>query len=120
MPNPLAAAVAAAIEKQAAGNRTVAVSATESELLQTRLAKSPRTMLAITPVTAGVTVYLSLGEQAAATNQGIPLSPNQPFVQSANNLQEALQTVWQGPVRVIATGAGSVAVTEMFFQENNP
>ena len=120
MPLALADAVAQAIENQAAGNSTKSVSGTESELLQTRLAKSPRMMLAITPVTAGVTIYLSLGEQAAALNQGIPLSPNQPFVQSANNVQEALQTVWQGPIHVIATGAGSVAVTEQLYQENNP
>lgn len=110
--------VNAAIAAQDAGNKSVSVTGTEGELLQTRQSKTPRMMLSITPVTAGVTLFISLGEQTAALNTGQPLTANQPFTQSANSLTEALQSVWQGSIRQIATGAGTVAIVEEFWNGN--
>ena len=104
------------LAQQSANNTSASVSGTDAEILPTRLGKSLRIGLTITPLTAGVTVNVSLGDSPATTTKGFQLQPGQVFNQSANNAQEATQTVWQGPVHAIATGAGTVAIVEQFVQ----
>lgn len=105
--------------EQYARNTAVSVSGTDVELTPTRLGRTLRTAIILTPVTAGVIVNISLGDNPAVIDQGIRLIQGQPFTQSANNAEEAKQTVWQGAIHAIASGAGSVAITEQFTTYDN-
>lgn len=97
-------------EIDATQNTSASVSGTEGEIIQSRLGKKRRTALVVTPVTAGVVVYLSLGDQIAALDKGIVLLTNQPMQDSDNGDYKC----YQGAVRAIASGNGTVAITEKF------
>lgn len=101
--------------QQAANNTSASVSGTSATILQSRLGRSLRVGLVITPLTAGVTVNVALSELPATTTTGFQLQPGQVLSQSANNALEAAQVVWQGSVQAIASGAGTVAIVEQFL-----
>lgn len=90
--------------------RTVSVSGTAAELSSSRLGLQRRTFFSIIPLTAGVTVTISFGDQTAVALQGISLIQNQPFSMSDSEEFKC----WQGAIQVVASGAGNVAVTEIF------
>jgi hypothetical protein len=92
----------------------VAVSGTDVEISPTRVGRSPRVAFQLIPTTAAVTVSYALGGSPAVLNAGLTATQLQPIGQSANNVAEALQVVWQGPIHAIASGAGNVAVFEQF------
>lgn len=100
----------ATVEQQYARNAAVSVSGTSTELCATRLGRSRRVALVLTPLTAGVTVSISFGDQAAILNQGMILNQSQPYAEADS---EGFNC-WQGAIQAIASGAGSVAVLERY------
>lgn len=94
--------------------RSVSVSSTSTELSATRLNKTRRTQIVVTPLTGGVTVYLvkAPAGAAAAVNTGIVLSANQTFVEA----DDAGFRSWQGAYQIVASGNGTVAVSEVFLR----
>jgi len=98
-------------EIDATQNTFYSVTTSDTEALPTRLGKKRRTALVLTPTSAGVTVYVSLGDTPAAVGTGIPLQANQPFADSDSG---DTYKCWQGAVRVIGSGAGNLAITEKF------
>lgn len=91
-------------------SRSVSVSGTEGELSPSRLGRKRRMQIVITPITAGVTIYVSKGDDAAAANKGIVLTANQSFVEADDQGFRS----YQGQYRVVASGAGTVSVIEVF------
>jgi len=89
----------------------LSVSGTASVVSPTRLGKAKRSFFSLIPITAGVTVTLVLGDSAPAVNQGIVLIQNQFFLQSLDTNGKG---VYQGNIQAIASGAGQVAVVELF------
>lgn len=90
--------------------RTVSVSTTSTELSPTRLGRTRRTSFLIVPLTAGVTVTITKGEQDAVANQGYVLTQNQPYVEATS---EGF-LCYQGALQVVASSAGSVSIVEVF------
>lgn len=90
-------------------NTSITVSGTSGQILASA-ANYRRTAFAIIALTAGVTVTIAKGDVAAVANNGIVLAANQSYVESTS--QEFL--CWQGAIQVVASGAGSVALSEMF------
>lgn len=89
----------------------LAVSGTQTTLSASRLGKSRRTFLSIIPLTAGVEVTISFGEQDAIINAGLVLKQSQPFIQSLDVNERG---VYQGEIKAIASNIGQVAFVEMF------
>ena len=87
-------------------NTATAVSGTSTEVLPARWGK--RSAFSITCVTAGVRISIFKGEDPAVLDQGLTKQTFDPFVEST----DAGFQCWQGPIQVIASGAGSVAVSE--------
>lgn len=90
----------------------VTVGASEVVLSPSRLGRSHRIFFSLVPITPGVTATLCFGEGAAAANMGVPLNPNQPFVDCAGDSYMP----YQGALKVVASGAGQVAFVERFEQ----
>jgi hypothetical protein len=105
----------AAVLNQGANQQSIAVTTSDVELLPTRIGRTPRMMLVITPTTSGATLSLSLGDTPAAAATGIQLTAGQPFIQSANTVQEAIQSVWQGAVHSLASANTTVATMEQYY-----
>ena len=101
-------------EIELASPQLLSVSGTASTLSATRLGRAKRTFFSIIPVTAGVTVTIVFGEQIAVVNAGVPVGNGQAFTQS---LDSNGRGVFQGAIQAIASGAGSVALTETFEVE---
>jgi hypothetical protein len=92
----------------------VAVSGTDVELSPSRAGKKARIAFSLTPTTAGTVVSFAFSNSAAVLNSGVVLVANQPYVESANTVEDAYRIVWQGPIHAIASAAGNVAVMERF------
>lgn len=98
---------------QAVRNETVSVSGTSVPIMSLVPSGAIRTQFAIIPLSAGVTVTIAKGDQAAVANAGIVLIQNQPYVEAT----DGGYICWQGPVQIVASGAGSVAVMESWVQQ---
>lgn len=98
-------------EVEASAPRIVAVSSTPIILSSDRIGDTRRTSLTITPTTAGVTVTVTMGEvEQCAANVGDPLSAGQVW-----GVTDSLGSpCWQGTVCVVASGPGSISVSETF------
>lgn len=96
--------------QQATKNTSVSVSTSSAEALQNRAdqADTRRTMFSITALTGSVTVTVAKGDVPAVANQGIVLTQNQTYLES----NDAGFPCWQGAVQVIASGSGTIAVSE--------
>lgn len=91
--------------------QTVAVTATAKILSYSRLGRTRRTSICITPLTAGVTVTVVEGEiDQCVANAGYVLQQYQPFLDS----DQSGAKCWQGAVCVVASGAGNISVSEIF------
>lgn len=90
--------------------RTVSVNVTSVELTPSRLAKNRRKQLIVTNLTAGVTVTITKGDGDAVANNGIVLSQNQSYIEAT----DSGFACYQGPYQVVASGAGTVAISEDF------
>lgn len=88
-------------------NSSVSVTTTSVRVL---IANQGRKALYIGNLTAGVTVTIQKGETAAIQNEGIVLSQGQNWFESNGENFEC----WKGEIQVIASGAGTIAVSEMF------
>jgi len=94
----------------------LSVGATEVTLSATRLGRSRRSFFSIIPLTPGMSVTISYGEQTAVLNAGIPLIQNQPLFASLTGTNPAMpcEGVYQGEIKAIANIAGTVAFVEVF------
>lgn len=90
--------------------RAVTVGVASVELAPTRLGRNRRKQIVITPITAGVTCYLCKGDTPAVASQGIPLAASQAWVESEDNGV----AIYQGAYQIIANGAGTVTISEVF------
>jgi len=90
--------------------RTVSVTATAAQLSNSRLGLPRRTSFSIIPLSAGVTVTVAKGDAPAVVNEGIVLIQNQAYIESDSDGYNC----WQGAIQIVASGNGSVAVTEVF------
>ena len=80
-------------------------------LSATRLGLTKRSFFSIIPITAGVTVTIVFGDSVPVADQGIVLVKNQVFSQSLDTNGAG---VFQGTIQAIASGAGQVALVEVF------
>jgi len=91
---------------QSTRNDSFSATTSSAEALPERAGR--RLAFVITPVTAGVTIFIGKGPVAVATNTGIPVQVNQNYVESNS---EGFQC-WQGPIQILGSGAGTVAISE--------
>lgn len=97
-------------EIENASPRSVSVSATETQLAPSRLGQPRRKSFFIVPLTAAVTVTVTKGDAAAVAGEGYVLEKGQPMVEADGPNFDC----YQGQLRVVATGNGSVAIVEVF------
>lgn len=88
-----------------------AVSTTPALASGTRIGATKRSFISIIPITAGITVTVTLGAFGAIADQGVDLLTNQPFAQSLDSNGKG---VYQGEVYLTASGAGFVSMQETF------
>lgn len=92
--------------------RTVSISGTAIELSATRLGLKRRKSFVLVPTTAGVTATIIKGGEfgSGAVLAGIPLGANQLYGEADSDNFNC----WQGPINVIASGAGAISISETF------
>lgn len=95
---------------------SLSVSGTASIASRTRLGAPRRTSFSLVSLTSGVTLTIIKGDiEGATVNNGITLQQNQAYVESdADNFN-----CWQGQITLIASGAGTVAFTEVIDNSND-
>lgn len=93
----------------------ISVGATPTRVLLSRLGLPMRTLFSIVPLTAGVTVTVTLGPVNAAANYGVNLTASQPFTQAIIRPGEP-DGCYQGEVWVTASGPGFISLQETFEQ----
>lgn len=97
-------------EIQKSAPRNVSVSTSDIEISGTRLNQSRRKFFSIIPLTAGVIVTITYGEQAAVQNAGFVIGQ----YQSVTGSDDVNNPCWQGPIHVVASAAGTVSIVEVF------
>lgn len=92
--------------KQIVRNTSASVSTASIEILPANIR---RKLFSIVSLTAGVTTTIAKGDVPAVANNGIVLSQGQGVWESdGENFQ-----CWKGAIQVIASGAGTIAISEM-------
>lgn len=92
--------------------RSFSVTTGSQVLSYSRVGKTRRKNITVTPLTAGVTVYIAKGDDTtlAVSGIGIALTANQALVET----DQSGSPCFQGAYVIIASGAGTVAVSEDF------
>lgn len=93
-------------------NKTVAVSTSSVPVLDLRTTRRKRFTIINTSATAVITI--AYGDTPAVQNAGEVLQPGG----YTNQSDDAGFDCWQGPVQVVASDVGSVAVVEQFRDDN--